>query len=141
MKYTELKEKQQKEVNQFPFGFAFDNKQFDEMMVKFNLQKTDLDKIYSLGAGTFIRKVDALAMEEMFKRHKEELLNEIEKDTSGNNFIYEMFAYELANHEFGLTYDFTDTLDALGLTIEQIDNNKNLKAGFEKAVFEYYAEN
>ena len=35
MKYLELKERQQKEVNDFPFGFAFSNEQFKEMMEKF----------------------------------------------------------------------------------------------------------
>ena len=31
-----------------------------------------------------------------------------------------MFAYELANHEFGLTYDLSETLDALGMTLSGI---------------------
>ena len=48
MKYLELKQRQQKEVNDFPFGFAFSNQQFKEMMEKFGLKETDTDKIYSI---------------------------------------------------------------------------------------------
>lgn len=35
-KYTELKAKHQAEVDAFPFGFAFNNKQFNEMMEKWD---------------------------------------------------------------------------------------------------------
>ena len=37
MKYAELKKKQQDEVNAFPLGFAFGDKQFEEMMSKWGL--------------------------------------------------------------------------------------------------------
>lgn len=30
--YLKLKNKHQKEINDFPFGFAFSQKQFDDMM-------------------------------------------------------------------------------------------------------------
>ena len=45
-----------------------------------------------------------------------------------------MFNYELANHEYCITWDITDTLESLGLTREDIENNKNLKNGLEKAI-------
>ena len=48
MKYLKLKEKHQKEVNDFPFGFAFSNQQFKEMIEKFGLKEKDTDKIYSI---------------------------------------------------------------------------------------------
>lgn len=47
-KYTELKAKHQAEVDAFPFGFAFNNKQFNEMMEKWGLTPDDTDKIYSI---------------------------------------------------------------------------------------------
>ena len=79
MKYLELKQRQQKEVNDFPFGFAFSNQQFKEMMEKFGLKETDTDKIYSIGAGGYIRKSDSNAFDEMFKRHRKEIEDEIER--------------------------------------------------------------
>ena len=56
--YVTMKQKHQAEVDAFPFGAAFSNKQFEEMMLKFGLTVDDTDKICSLGAGVFIRKTD-----------------------------------------------------------------------------------
>ena len=137
MKYLELKQRQQKEVNDFPFGFAFSNQQFKEMMEKFGLKETDTDKIYSIGAGGYIRKSDSNAFDEMFKRHRKEIEDEIEKDKKGTGFIYSMFSYELANHEYCITYDIEPTLDALGLTLDEINKKENLLNGLRKALKEY----
>ena len=97
MTYLELKQRQQKEVNEFPFGFAFNNQQFKEMMEKFGLKEKDTDKIYSLGAGSYIRKSDSKAMEEMFARHRKEIEEEIEKDKDGTKFIYSMLEQQIHN--------------------------------------------
>ena len=137
MKYLELKQKQQKEVNDFPFGFAFSNQQFKEMMEKFGLSENDTDKIYSIGAGGYIRKSDADAMHEMFTRHEKERQQAIENDKDSSGYIYEMFRYELSNHEYCVTYDIEPTLDALGLTLDKINEKQNLVKGLKKALDEY----
>lgn len=137
MKYLKLKEKHQKEVNDFPFGFAFSNEQFKDMMKKFGLKEKDTDKIYSIGAGGYIRKTDSEAMHNMFKKHREEIENEIKNDKDGTGFIYEMFRYELSNHEYCVTYDIEPTLDALGLTLDEINKHQNLVMGLKKALDEY----
>lgn len=137
MKYLELKQQHQKEVNEFPFGFAFDKKQFNEMMINFGLKPEDKDKIYSIGAGGFIRKTDSDKMDEMFKRHKTEIDNAVNDKLTGEKFAYEMFLYELANHEFGYTGDIDETLDALGYTKDQITDNKNLYKGLIKAMSKF----
>ena len=54
----------------------------------------------------------------------------------GTGYIYQMFLYELANHEYGYTGDVTDTLDALGLTEDEIANSKPLLHGLNKAIKE-----
>lgn len=108
MDYRTMKEKHQQEVNEFPLGFAFGDKQFEEMMRKWGLdakKKSDLAKVSHLFAA----------------------------DKTGDGFCYEMFYYELCNHEFGYTGDYEDTLDALGLTWEQVQSQENLKHGLEKA--------
>ena len=61
----------------------------------------------------------------------------IEEDTTGDGFIYSMFKYELANHEYGYTYDLEDTLRALGLTYEEVQEKPNLKKGLERALEDY----
>ena len=137
MKYNELRQKQQKEVDEFPFGFAFSNEQFKEMMEKFGLTENDTDKIYSIGAGGYIRKSDADAMHEMFTRHEKERQQAIENDKDSSGYIYEMFRYELDNHEYCITYDLEPTLRALGLTEEEVNKNPKLLKGLKKALKHY----
>ena len=68
--------------------------------------------------------------------HDAELQAAIAEDKTGEGFIYEMFLYELDNHEYGYTRDTEDTLDALGYTAEEILGDSRLKRGIEKAVTE-----
>ena len=70
MKYEELKNKQQKEMNAFPIGAAFSDRQFKEMMQHWGLTEEDTDKIYSIGYGAFIRKSDKSAFFELLDRQK-----------------------------------------------------------------------
>lgn len=136
-KYTKLKNKQQTEMNAFPLGAAFSNQQFSDMMSKWGLTETDTDKIYSIGGGCFIRKSDSETFHDMLDRFAEEIAAAIAEDSTGDGFIRDMFYAELANHEYCITYDLTDTLYALGLTVEQINADKRLLHGFKKAEKQY----
>ena len=135
--YKLLKDKQQKEMNAVPLGAAFSNAQFEQMMQKWGLTVRDTDKICSLGGGCYLRKTDFTAFMEMIKRFEREKAEAIEKDSSGNGFIYDMFLYELANHEYCITYELDDTLYALGLTEEQVNSDKRLSHGLKKAIKDY----
>ena len=135
-KYYELKQRQQKEVDDFPMMFAFSNSQFDEGMKKLGFEPTEIDKIYSIGAGGYIRKTDSMAFNSMFDKFDEEMKKAIEEDPTGENFIYEMFLYELNNHEYGYTYELDDTLQALDLTREKINKDERLVNGLSKAIKE-----
>lgn len=137
--YKEMMERQQQEVNNFPLGFAFGNKQFEEMMAKWGLdakKDSDLARVAHLFAGAYILKKDVPAYKDLHRRHHDEMAAAIEADETGEGFIYEMFLYELDNHEFGYTMDTEDTLDALGYTAEQVLADPRLKRGIEKAVTE-----
>lgn len=133
-KYNELREKHQKEVNDFPIGFAFSDKQFEEQMQKLGLNPDDTSKVISIGGGGFIRKTDLKAFEEMFERHSKEMNEAIANDKTGEGFIKEMFLFELANHEYSYTHELEDTLEALDLTKEQVRNDQRLKHGLLLAI-------
>lgn len=135
--YKQLKDKHQKEMNAFPLGAAFSNSQFADMLQKWGLTVDDADKICSIGAGCFIRKTDKEAFFNMLKRFKDETNAAIAADTTGDGFIYDMFYYELANHEYCITYEYDETFDALGLTEEQVIADKRLLHGLKKAEKEY----
>jgi hypothetical protein len=129
-KYSELKAKHQAEVDTFPLGFAFSEKQFNEMMEKWGLTPDDTDQIYSIGMGGYVRKSDAEAMHEMFARHEAEHKAAMQDD----EYLFSMFNYELANHEYCITYDVTDTLDALDLTLEEVNSNPRMASALKRAI-------
>ena len=132
--YSELKKQHQKEINEFPFIFAFTKEKLIENMAKLGLKEDETNKLLSLGGGTFIRKSDKEKLNQMFNRHEEELKKAINEDLTGEGFIYQMFNYELANHEYCITYEIDDTLNALGLTMDEIRNDDKLLHGLKKAI-------
>ncbi len=137
IKYSELRAKQQQEVNDFPFFFAFNNEQFVKGMAMFGLTPEDTDKIYKLGStGGFYLRTDAERLREMFDRHEREMQEAVDADTTGEGFIYQMFLSELANHEYTYTNDLEDTFNALDLTPEIVNSNAALLRGLKKAITE-----
>ncbi len=133
--YKQLVDRQHKEFNeQAQIKFAFNEKQFAEIMQEWDLDpETDLDKIYSMGAGGYIQRKDHAEFWALMDRHRKEKSDRIKADTTGDGFIYEMFLYELANHEFIVSGDTWETLDALNLTMEQVKENPALYHGLKKA--------
>lgn len=131
--YLTLKRKQQEEVNNFPMIYAFDDKRFKEEMEKRGLTETDTDKLYRVANGVFVLKTDSKALSDMVNRHDKEMQDAIDGDATGEGFVYEMFRYELANHEYGYTREVDSTLDALGYTFEEIEKTKKLTKGLTLA--------
>ena len=135
--YAKLRQRQQQEFNALPLGFAFSQKQFDEMMGGWGLDpEKDLDKILRIPGGSFVQKKVADLFHQTMERHDADMAAAIEGDQTGEDFIYEMFLYELDNHEYGYTMDTEDTLDALGYTAAQVLGDPRLKRGLEKAAAE-----
>jgi hypothetical protein len=116
--YTELKSRQAKELNDFEgIFFAFSNEQFKEGMEKIGLTMEDTKQIMSLGAGGYILKTKASAFAAMFKRHAEEKKTRKLEE----KFLFDSLVYELNNHEYCITSDTKDALDALGYSKEDVD--------------------
>ena len=137
-RYDEMKHRQQAEFDKFPLGATFSDEQFEKMMAGWGLTVNDTDKIYSIGGGCFIRKSDSAALDEMTTRFDAEKKKAISEDATGLGFIKDMFASELANHEYGYTYELDETLDALGLTLDEVKADKRLRAGLNAALKKYY---
>lgn len=132
--YSELKNRQQKEFNDFPMKFAFSDEQFKEGMAELGLKEDETDKLYKFGGtGGFYRKTDAKALQELLTRHEEEKAAAVAADTTGDGYLYEMFKYELGNHEYTYTGSLTQTLDALDLTIEKVNADPRLLHALNRA--------
>ena len=108
MKYLELKEQRIKEINDFPVFWAFSKEQLEKGLKKINATKKE---IVSIGAGGYMRREDTPKFDKLF-RDSEKRMQEALKDDA---FLIEALVYELGNHEYGYTYDDTDTIEFLGL--------------------------
>ena len=131
--YRQMKEHQQEEVNTFPMFFAFSNEQFERGMERLGLNVGDTHLVYRIGGGGIIRRSDAEAFSAMFDRHEAERRTAIDADTTGKGYVYDMFCYELANHEYGYTGDAEPALDALGLSFSDVGENPKLLHAFKRA--------
>lgn len=132
--YVELKNKQEKEFNSFPIKFAFSKEQEEKGLEELGLASAD--EAIGIGGGGFIRESDKQAFYDMLERLDKEHTQMLENP----KYVVDMFKYELANHEYGYTYDLEPTLEACGLTEEDIENNLILKKGLAAALEEYEEE-
>lgn len=123
MTYSELKKQQREEFENFEIFFAFSNRQLEEGLESLGLKKNEQDKITHVGGGGYIKIENKGKMMDMAERHTKALENELEEET----FFKDALTYELENHEYCITRDVDDALDALGLTRSKIDESKNQK--------------
>lgn len=138
--YTELQKKHHDELHTFPCFFAYNTEQFADGMKSLGLRpKTDIKLICRGIAGMYYRKSDSPRLKEMLDRHTKEELDAIKADSTGEGYILDMFSEELANHEYGYTRDLSETLDALGLTMDQVRASETLLHGLQKALEHYNA--
>ena len=116
MKYLELKQKHMGEWNAFPFIWAFSDKQLKEGMEKMGVTPEELVRIPH---GGFIKRTDSNRLATLLIRHDREM-KELFKD---DRALVEAMEYELANHEYTVTWDAGPALRALGLesSVEDID--------------------
>ena len=93
--YRELFDRQQKEVNDFPIAYAFNEEQLKQALEKLGAKDVSECVTY-LNMGDVMLKKDIPAFEAMMERHREEMLEAL-KD---KEFAYEAFVYEMDNHEY-----------------------------------------
>ena len=119
--------------------FAFGNAQFEEGCRRFGIDpKKTSDELYALGGGGYYRKTDTKKLAKIFADHELARVRALKE--GGVTFAADMFEAELANHEYCLTRDLEETLDALGYTADRIQESTVLKAGLQEALrrSEYY---
>lgn len=130
-KYCVLRDKHQQEVNEFPTFFAFSDEQFEEGKKKLGV--TNNSELVSIGYGGYIRKSDEQEYIDMYKR----MNAEDEEAMKDPEYCYEMFRYELSNHEYCISGDLEDTLDACGLTADEVLASQMLCEALERAKRDY----
>jgi hypothetical protein len=99
--------------------FAFSNEQLVEGLKKLGLTLADTSKITSIGAGGYMLK-DRV---ETFKKMLADFDKDMKQLRKDRKELLEALKYELMNHEYCITYDPTEALNKLGLTIETVDQD------------------
>jgi len=128
MRYIDLKQKHREEFNGFPIFFAFSDKQMEEGLKKWDVKPGDL--LRTPGGG-FIRESDQDRLFEMLTRHNIEMASALDDD----DFLVDAIRYELGNHEYCITRDYTEAFNAIG-----IEMDPRVKACFEIARQHYWKE-
>ena len=109
-------------------------------IIMLSAKSEDTDKIIGIPGGGFIRKSDKKAFIELFSRREKAVEAAIAEDVDGSGFVCDMFRYELANHEYIITYSLEETLDALGYSEEEVAADPKLANGLALARKRYMQE-
>jgi hypothetical protein len=130
MKYTELKQKQSEEFGNFPIRFAFSEQQLNKALADLAAERSEC---CSVGAGGIIRKTDKAKLSALVDKHTKEKQDFFGVDAQ----LIDAIKYELGNHEYIYTMDISDTVEALGLNL---DDERVLKC-LTEAKRQYWEEN
>jgi hypothetical protein len=141
--YKTWRDQKQKKVDdylrEFAF-FAFNENQFADGLKKLNISKEESPKLLSkLGnTGGFILKDKAKGFKELLDTADYEQDAAIHDPETGSQFALDMFRYELDNHEYSLTLDTEETLEALGYTWEDVQADPVLAIALREACEEIH---
>lgn len=136
--YNQMKSRHQKAVDNLPMYFAFGDRQFNELREKlgFETEEEMLKNVFTLGAGSIILKKDKELVMNTFEQNSKEMKKAMKDD----DFLLSAFEYELGNHEYIITYEIDETLDALGITPEEYSNSDRMKRIMKQAKINYLNE-
>lgn len=136
MKYNEMKERHQKLIDELPLKFAFSDEQFEKAMIELGLTKKDTDKVVGIGGGGFCLPETADKLIKYYKQFEKEEAKAFKDD----DFLRSAFEYELANHEYIITYELEDTLRALNISKKEYNKNERYKKIMKEAIKNYEKE-
>ena len=135
--YRQLKDSQQKRISDFlqiNAFFAFSEKQFKEGVKKLGIPEGATGVLVPLGnTGGFILKEKAQEYKDIVAKTISETQAALADPDTGADFAYQMFYTELANHEYSYTGSTWEILDALGYTLDEVNENPVLKDALAKA--------
>ena len=131
--YTRLKRTHEHRLNEYLSKyafFAFSEEQTMEGLKKLNATTED---IIPLGGGGFILRDRARGFRDILRENDAEMKAALSDPEHRSKFAYDMFYAELVNYEYGYTGDEEESLNALGLTREEVEQSEVLSTAFKKA--------
>ena len=126
--YLELKKRHEKELEDFPIAYAFNDKQLEEALVKLNATKEECVTVF--GHGDIVKRENAKPLIKMMERQVEELQQRLRDDP---DFAEAAFLYEMDNHEYAINWSGDeDVLACFNLSFEKI-NKWGLQMAYRRA--------
>lgn len=126
--YLDLRSRHQKEFDEFPIAYAFNDKQLEEALEKLGATKEECVTVF--GHGDIVKKENVKALLAMLDRQQDELIRHLLDDAE---FAEEAFLYEMDNHEYAINWTADeDVLDCFGITFEKI-NQWGLQRAYRRA--------
>lgn len=114
--YLEMQKRHQKELEDFPIAYAFDDKQLAEALVKLNATKEECVTVF--GHGDIVKHTDAKSLVKMLERHTKELKQKLKDD---RDFAEAAFLYEMDNHEYAINWSADeDVLACFNIAFDDI---------------------
>lgn len=114
--YLDLKKRHEKEFEEFPIAYAFNDKQLEEALAKLNATKAEVVTVF--GHGDIVKRENVKALIALLERHDEELKQKLKDDVE---FAEAAFLYEMDNHEYAINWSADeDVLAALSIDFEFI---------------------
>lgn len=109
--YLDFKKRQQKEFEDFPIAYAFNDKQLEEALEKLGATKEECVTVF--GHGDIVKRKNVDALLALLARHTKELREKLRED---KEFAYAAFLYEMDNHEYAINWTADeDVLDCFSL--------------------------
>lgn len=119
--YKEFKNLSNKKYNEIPVFFFFNKKQKIDALKKMGIKEKDLKEKVFLFQGGIILKSESHKIDEFYN-----WLCECEKKThQREDYLYQLFYYELFNHEVQITRDYDYFLEQIGI---ELDTKLKIKA-------------
>lgn len=116
--YMDVRSRHQKEFDEFPIVYAFNDEQLKEALDKLGATKEQCVSVF--GHGDIVRREDADKLIKLLDRQQEELLQRLRDDPL---FAEEAFLYEMDNHEYAINWSGDeDVLDCFGITFKDINS-------------------
>lgn len=126
--YLELQKRHQKELEEFPIAYAFNDEQLQEALEKLGASKEECVTVF--GHGDIVKRENAKSLVKMLENQREEMLQRIKDDPE---FAEEAFSYEMDNHEYAINWSGDeDVLACFGLSFEKI-NQWGLQTAWRRA--------
>ena len=126
--YLDLKKKHQKEFDEFPIAYAFNDEQLKEALEKLGATKEECVTVF--GHGDIVKRTDVKALLTLLDRQDEEMKQRLKDDP---DFAEAAFLAEMNNHEYAINWSADeDVLACFNLTFDKI-NKWGLQMAYRRA--------